>query len=79
MYQNLLREWIKTIPSKSNREYIKNSQEMVYLQVFAEWLDKQAAEHRLHTDGATGCAVCGSTNPNVHFTEPHRFTGTPRR
>ena len=30
-------------------------------------------------DGAVGCAVCGSTNPNVHFTEPHRFTGLPRR
>jgi hypothetical protein len=30
-------------------------------------------------DGATGCAICGSTDPNVHFTEVHRSTGTPRR
>ena len=29
-------------------------------------------------DGATGCAVCGST-PNTHYTAPHRRTGTPRR
>lgn len=33
----------------------------------------------LQSDGAMSCAVCGSTDPNVHFTEPHRFTGTPRR
>jgi len=29
-------------------------------------------------DGATGCAICGSTDPSVHFTEAHRLTGTPR-
>jgi hypothetical protein len=33
---------------------------------------------RKASDGATGCAICGSTDPNIHVTEPHRSTGIPR-
>lgn len=37
-FQELLKDWIKTIPSRDNREYLKDKQE---LRVFAEWLDAQ--------------------------------------
>lgn len=55
MYQELLKEWIKTISNKENRKYLKNS---VELQVFAEWLDKRAAEQKRAADV---CHECGTT------------------
>jgi len=27
---------------------------------------------------ATTCIICGSPDPNIHATEPHRLSGTPR-
>lgn len=56
MYQELLKEWIKTIPSKENRKYLKEKQE---LKVFAEWLDERAAQQSVQRIGDNVCPLCG--------------------
>ena len=72
MFYKLLMEWLNDERFRATTSYEQNT-----LRDFAMWLDSRPTQRA--ADGATGCAVCGSTNPQVHFTEPHRFTGTPRR